>query len=403
MEGGNVSKLRSASTSEDWFRSFLSLTVLSGITNLAYFCYLIVSLVLEGKGFSPSRVGLLATLPFFVRALIGPWFGKLADNTGHRAMMVVGVLLQAAVCAAYMLADGPLTWWGLRILHGVAWTMLACAIDGQAAKIIPPQQGPMAWGILTATNLATSSAGPVLGEALLALGGDRTLFTATALVCLLGLPFALAANAGRVIGVPGTLGLARMPHLVLDRRFFAPIVVAGLAGGNLAVQVFIPLLVGHGAVTSPSFFYVPFTVMAVVIKLFSGPLSRRLSETAAFVIGALFIGAGAAVPALESNTALILAGMLNGVGVGIVFPTIFSNVTSRTVQGEAGFVLALTTSLMFLATFGGGAAFGWVQAAYSIRSVFLTGGGIAVCVAMLAVLFRYKPDPQADRQPMVDV
>ena len=394
-----MSSVRHVSTSETWFRSFLSLTLLSGITNLSYFCYLIVSVVLEADGFSPAKVGLLATLPFFVRALIGPWFGKLADHTGHRMMMVIGVLMQASVCAAYVLATGPAAWWGLRILHGIAWTMVACAIDGQAAKIIPRQHGPMAWGMLTATNLITSSAAPIVGESLLARGGTTTFFAATALLCLLALPFALTANAERVIGAPGTLGMARMPHLLLDRRFLAPILVASLAGVNLAVQVFIPLLIGHGAVTSPSYFYVPFTVMAVVIKLVSGHLSRRLSETAAFVIGALFIGAGAAMPALGTNTALVLAGLLDGVGVGIVFPAIFANLTSRTVQGEAGFVLALTTSVLFLATFGGGAVLGGGRATSGISSVFLSGGGFAVGVAVLAILFRFKRDPLRSDAP----
>src|SRR5919109_2823423 len=94
---------------------------------------------LKELGAGESEIGVLVSLTALSAVALGPFFGRLMDRRGRRPVVIGGNLLNVGGVGLYLTfqALGPALYI-VRILHGVAGTMLYSSLFNFSPGIIPP-------------------------------------------------------------------------------------------------------------------------------------------------------------------------------------------------------------------------------------------------------------------------
>ncbi|MCX4683523.1 MFS transporter [Kitasatospora purpeofusca] len=154
--------------------------------------------------------------------------GRLGDRFGHRRVFAIGAIGFGATSAGLGLAPGIGWVIGLRVLQGVAGALLQPATLGLLRAVYPAEllARPIAWR--TSAIGLSAAAGPLVGGALTAQLGWRSVFFLTVV------PAAVAGVSALLVRLPAATEAASVPApgSGLD------LPGAGLLGGALAALVF---------------------------------------------------------------------------------------------------------------------------------------------------------------------
>ena len=147
---------------------------------------------LKELGAGESTIGVLVALTALSAVALGPFFGRLMDRHGRRLVIVSGNLLNVGVVGFYLTvhALSP-TLYVIRLLHGVAETMLYSALFTYAADIVPPARTAQEWALFGVSAMLAITVGGVLGDAALAWGSYQALFLTSLGCAIAGLVLAL--------------------------------------------------------------------------------------------------------------------------------------------------------------------------------------------------------------------
>ncbi|MEV0171478.1 MFS transporter [Streptomyces sp. NPDC050803] len=210
--------------------------------------------------------------------------GRLGDRWGHRRLFALGMLGFGAASAGIAVASGIGWVIGLRVVQGVFGALLQPAGLGMLRAAYPPDRlkGPIA--VRTVAIGVAAAAGPVLGGALAAGPGWRSVFLINVLPALVfGVPALVSREprpATRVrLDVPGALllavTLACLVHALVTRT----------APGLLVAAVAAVVLVRHERRTAS-----PLLPPEVVGERAVGAALGTLVAASAALNGALFVG-----------------------------------------------------------------------------------------------------------------
>jgi EmrB/QacA subfamily drug resistance transporter len=131
--------------------------------------------------------------------------GRLGDVRGRRNVFVAGLLLFTLASVACGLAPSPGWLNAARLLQGVAGGMITPQTAGFIQELFSGHERGKAFGLLGATIGISTAVGPLLGGALIAVGGDE----GWRLVFFVNVPVGIAAIA---------LALRLLPTLRSKRR-----------------------------------------------------------------------------------------------------------------------------------------------------------------------------------------
>lgn len=348
-------------------------------------------------GAGVAGVGLVLAAYGFVQFLLRIPTGLWSDRLGRRRPFMLAALLACAAAAVGMgAARGPLPLGLFRATAGLG----ACgwvAITLLFAEFFPEERAPWAFGVLgflaTGSQLVASLAGGLLARA----AGFGAPFFGAALLAAVGvlvlLPVREPASArpqGR--GGPGAspptlrerLAIGRQPavlsasalsiashYITFVTTFgFTPLLAAdrfGAGGGALGV-----LSVCAGA-------------PAAAGSLLSGRLAARWAPRRIVALGFILAGVGTALlvfaPSLPALDAL---SGLNGLGVGLVGPSLMTAAVAGFPANRRGAAMGFYQSLYAIGMFGGPSLAGWVGSRLGMGGLFGTTGVLAGCAALAA-------------------
>jgi MFS family permease len=202
-------------------------------------------------GFSDDAVKSLLTLGALLalydgaEVLLKPVFGTISDRIGARPVLLAGLVGFALASALYVVADSPGWLWAARLGQGAAASAFSPAASALVARLNPAAKHGRAFGSYGFYKSIGYTLGPLLGGALVWLGGFRLLF---AVMTVLGLVVA----AWAMVAVPAVPPLPRTRQTVLDlaRRVTDPVFLrptAALAGATAALSVGVGFLPVTGA------------------------------------------------------------------------------------------------------------------------------------------------------------
>ncbi len=298
-------------------------------------------------GFSEDAVTSLLTLGLLLavydgaEVLLKPLFGTIADRIGARPVLLAGLLGFAIASATYVVADSPGWLWVARLGQGAAASAFSPAASAMVARLNPTAKHGRAFGSYGFYKSLGYTLGPLLGGALVWIGGFRLLFAATA---VLGLTVAVWA----VLAVPVVPPLPRARQTVLDlgRRLSDPLFLRptmSLAGATAALSVgvgFLPVTgaaAGMGTITTGAAVSL-LAATAALVQPWAGRAldAGRLSARAGITTGLLLAALGLGCAALSGLLGVLLAAVLLGLGTGLITPLAFAALASSTPPERLG-------------------------------------------------------------------
>jgi MFS family permease len=338
----------------------------------------------EGHAASLLVLGGLLALYDGAEVLLKPVFGSLADRVGARPVLLGGLLGFAAASAVFVLADSPGLVWAARLGQGAAASAFSPAASALVARLHPHGKRGRAFGSYGFFKSIGYTAGPLLGGALIALGGLRLLFAVMAVLAL-----AVAGWAATVVPAVPPLPKARQTVLDLARRltdssFLRPTVALAAATAALSVGVgFLPVsgaAAGLGPVATGAAVSLLAACAAIVQPRAGRALDAgRVTASAGLTTGLVLAAAGLAAATLPGLTGVLLAAAGIGAGTGVITPLAFTALATSTPEERMGQTMGAAELGRELGDAGGPLLVGGVAVLATLTT------GYAVLAALLAV------------------
>ena len=299
-------------------------------------------------GFATSRhaslleLGVLLALYDGAEVLLKPAFGALADRVGPRPVLLGGLLAFAACSAGFVLAGEPGALAAARLGQGAAAAAFSPAAAALVARHSPSRHRGRAFGSYGAWKGLGYTLGPLLGGALVTLGGFGLLFG-----LLAGLGLAVAGWAAAAVPPTPPLPRARETLVGLARRLGQPAFlrpVVALSGATAALSAGVGFLPVRGAAAGlgPLATGAAVSLLALTAALVQPRAGRaadtgRLRVPAGMAAGLVLAAAGFVAAAQLSGLAgLLAAAIAVGIGVGLVTPLGFAALSRAAPAGRLG-------------------------------------------------------------------
>src|SRR5262245_4451134 len=274
---------------EGWRRNVwaLALIVFVAFVGFQFFSPFLPLFVEELGVADPGKValwsGLLSAITPAVSGVLAPWFGRLADRFGRKAMMMRSLVAFSVIIAGMGLVRTVEQLFLARLLQGLfaGFTPMAMALASMAA---PRDKMPTAIGMVQSAQLLSVAIGPAAGGYVASHFGIRYAFYVTAAMCvvaLIGLVFLfdeIEAEAPRKAGgAKPALPLSQVfgyPHfaVVMALLLVAQFLDRGL---GLLIPLQVARLPGIGAIAATSGLIIS---VAAVVATVSANLSARLAR-----------------------------------------------------------------------------------------------------------------------------
>ncbi|HET6816709.1 MAG TPA: MFS transporter [Mycobacteriales bacterium] len=350
----------------------------------------LLPLYLRHRGTSVAVVGTVMGAYFVAGVFTQYGAGHLADRTGHRGVIVGGLVTYAVASVGFALPVGAGGYIALRALQGVGAGAVQVAGLALVGVVVPSSGRGRAFAVVFAAQLAGMAIGPLAGSAA---GVDnlRWLFIVTAAVCLSA-------------AIPVTVGTPRVLVGAEDQRA-APLTVTRALTGLLLIAVTSGLIVGvyescwsllmnsRGAAAwqiglSWTLFALPFAAFSPLAGRLVDRLDRRALAMVSLIVTC---GFAATYPFLPHVWLLMALGTIEAVGVAIAYPAAQSMLSQTAVpealgRAQGAFTTAQTAAVAVAAA-ASGAMFGvarWVP--------FVTAAVVGTALSLtLPVLLRAMP------------
>ncbi|MDX6264069.1 MAG: hypothetical protein QOH84_5757 [Kribbellaceae bacterium] len=286
-------------------------------------------------------LGILLALYDGAEVLLKPVFGTIADRIGARPVLLAGLVGFAIASGLYAVADSPRWLWVARLGQGAAASAFSPAASALVARLNPAAKHGRAFGSYGFYKSIGYTLGPLLGGALVWLGGFRLLFVVMTVL-------AIAVAGWALFAVPALPPLPRTRQTVIDlaRRIADPVFLrptAALAGATAALSVgvgFLPVTGaadGLGTIATGAAVSVLAATAAVVQPRAGRALDAgRLSPRTGITVGLLVTAAGLACATLPGVAAVLSAALLIGTGTGLITPLGFAALAASTEPARLG-------------------------------------------------------------------
>ncbi|ABG99055.1 possible tetracycline resistance protein (plasmid) [Rhodococcus jostii RHA1] len=354
---------------------------------------------LEDLGSSLLYLGVLLALYDGAEVLLKPVFGTLADRIGARPVLLGGLIGFAAASAVFVIVDDSDGLWLARLGQGGAASAFSPAASALVARMTPTAKHGTAFGTYGFYKSLGYTLGPLLGGALVWVGGLTLLFAVMTALAV--------AVAGWAMGVvPALPPLPRtrqtvvdLAHRLTDRRFLRPTAALAVATAALSVGVgFLPVTgaaAGLGSIATGAAVSVLAACAAVVQPRAGRALDAgHLSAGSGTAVGLLLTAAGLGCAMLPGLPGVLLAAVAIGTGTGLITPLAFASLAGSTPQERMGQTMGAAEVGRELGDAGGPLLVAGAAAAASLTAGFAVLAALTL-TAGAATTATSRPTPPA--------
>ena len=360
----------------------------------------------DGLGDQLLTLGVLLALYDGAEVLLKPVFGALADRIGLRPVLLGGLAAFALASVVFVLVADPALLGVARFAQGAAASAFSPAAGALIARVGPAGRSGKAFGSYGAWKSLGYTAGPLLGGALVALGGYPWLFSVLAALAVLVLGWA-ALTVPAPEPLPRTRQtLADLARRLTDRGFLPPTIALAASAAALSCAVgFLPVVGLHTGL-SPVVTGAVVSVLALTAAASQPIVGRlrdrgRLGDRTALTLGTLVTAAGLALPApLPDLGGLLGAALLTGIGTGMITPVGFAMLAASSPRERLGQTMGSAELGREVGEAGGPLVSGAVAAVAGLGAGFLAIAGLVALTLPSAAVARSSPHasttPQGD-------
>lgn len=342
-------------------------------------------------GADPLGVGIAVGSFSLTALLLRPWSGRASDRRGRKPLLVAGALLATLAIAAHVVTDDLLVLIGLRLVLGAAEALFFVAGFALLADLAPPGRAGEALSFNSLALYLGIALGPIIGEALLGIGGYDLAWVGAAVLALLA--------AGLSLRLPATGGMeadASAPTALIHRGVLGPSI--GLFAGVAAMAGFLAFVAIYGrddlGMAGSGPVLLVFGLIVVGCRVLFATLPDRVppyrlagAALAAVAAGLATAGVVRSVPGLIAGAAVL------AVGVAFLTPAFFAAMMARVQPSERGAAFGTVSIFLDLAFGGGPVLLGFIVAAAGIPAAFVVAAIVPLAGAVGTLLAATRARP----------
>jgi MFS family permease len=340
---------------------------------------------------SPGTVGAVMGIFGLVAVLAVPWLGRAVTAFGLARTIVVSELVLGASCLGFAIAGGPgPAMLALRALQGLATAGMMTAAVALVCELAPAAKLGQAMGLSGAASLIMNALAPAIAEPVAARFGFEAVFVMAGFAGMLGALLARRLPAGSAAAPPAAASVLAVPRKA--RAILLAMAAVG-AGFYVAVAFLAPLALSRGMHAVRGFF-VAYTVAALAIRLFGGPLTDRLGLARTAVVGMVVYGLFIALLAGVGTASLAPLGVGFGLAHGVLFPALMALLFVDADSTERANLAAIANGVMNVGLLSV-LLFGQLANHVGLPAVFVLTGVLVAAAARLVPLARTDETPLA--------
>jgi len=325
-----------------------------------------------------------------------PLAGHFADRRGRRRAVVLGASLNALGGALHFLPAGVPGLIVARLFVGMGEGMAYTASSAWVIDLSPPSRHGRLIALYGLAVWFGVAFGAPIGELVLRAWGYEAVWACATAAPLLGAAIASRVPERRTARPRAALGL----RTLIAREAVGPGLGLSLSMiGYATISAFLVLhldAVGAGHAASA---FTAFAAAVVLTRVLAGGLPDRFGPIPCVLAATLTEAAGLVLLAASGGLATALvASVLAGAGVSLVFPSLALIVVRRVGEERRGVAMGSYTAFFDLGFLVGSPVAGLAASLGGYRAAFATAAGAAVGAFALALALRARsmPEPGAD-------
>jgi len=353
-----------------WTRSYILAVIASHLYFFTYHASIVevpASLTDQPPWIIGLVVGAMGVAGMIFRPLVGVWL-----DGGNRVRLArLGAIGTTIAFIGYGLDLGPWAMLAFRLLHGMTMAMFTTALLAVVGASVPPASRGAGIGLYqTAGAVGQLYAAPI-AIAVAVVAGMNITFLLTAGVVFVSLVTASMVRDTHAPAVVTTPLPWRQRAWVSKTAFLPALVFLCVTAPWGAVTTFLIEFADERALTNVGLFYTMVAATQVLSRASVGWLADRLAP-AMTVIPALMAATSSLLllSVTHSETMLLVAGLLFGLGLASTQTSMVALVVSRTAPAGLGSAMAPYTIAWDVGLVLGGTLFGFVVNATSPATTF---------------------------------
>ena len=334
-----------------WSGAFMRVFVAAVFHQLSFAFMINLPGYFSELGASEGQIGLVVAVAGAVSLALRPLLARYLDLVGRKPIILVAAGVNTASLILFLTVSQYGPWmFATRALFTVSEIALFTAFLTYAADTLPFERRTQGLAYFGLAGLVPIGMGSVLAEGILSRWGFSGLLRIAAASVVLS--FFVALSLPRRPTDELAIRPRRSLWAALRQRDLVPLWVISFAFA-IGVDVLFTYmrtftnLIGVGSV---GLFFGVYAGVAVAIRVGAGALRARFGYRRVLVPTFLALAAAQALLSLTQNTfQFIAAAAIGGLGHGLVFPIVTSEVVRRARTAERGTAMALFISMFDLA------------------------------------------------------
>ncbi len=340
--------------------------------------FVLYPLLIKDSGGTDTQVGLIMGIFSVVSVLLRPVTGIAAERLSYRAVSLFGLVTMAVIVPFFALVEpvgGQVLM--LRALFGVGWSCTLAPLMAMATRLTPANHLSEALGIFGISGLLAHAISPMVSELVVAQSGFEALFVLDSLLAVLAI--------GLVAAVPAAGTSPETSPGAGPARASGRLLVAAIAGVVL-------MAIAHGATrgTNLNFigpycrsigierffpFFIAFSFSAILTRFRLAALPDRYGQRRVAIPALLLVAANSLIISqINATWLLIVAGLIGGLGQGLIFPALSSLMVDLIGHHRRAFALSVYTTCFEIGFGLGLPVFGMVADHLGYRWMYATAG-----------------------------
>ncbi|MDG5468875.1 MFS transporter [Deltaproteobacteria bacterium IMCC39524] len=362
----------------------------------SFSAFFLLPLYILEHGGNQGDIGVVMGIFALASAISRPWVAEMIDRIGRKRSYTLGSILMLASPFLYLGIQDPLgtaypPFLLLRALHGVGLAICFTSVFTFMADILPRDRLNEGIGMFGISGLIGIAIGPILAEIMLEHFGFAGLFIVAGILSGISLiihqPLKESAPTGEKESDPTTFfGLFRREKFIVV-GLISLLFGVGLAGsGN-----FVAPLAEERNLGFISVYFFCYSGGAITIRFVNGWLSVRFGENRILPCSIVLYMAGLFLLPLAYNQAVLcVAGILSGIGHGLLFPLLNTMAVRDERSSIRGKATGIFTGGIDSGIFAGSLILGYIGEWFGLNVLFLCAG-LSMTIAL--IIFRFhRPD-----------
>ena len=302
--------------------------------------FTIIPLYVVERGGSELELGIVIGSFGVVGLLVRPLAGRWVYSVGAKQVAAAGTAVFGIATLLHILAFDVWLIIPARVLQGVGMAIGPVATATIVANLAPGHRRAEAMSYMGNSISAASLYSPWVSFYLLDTFGFANSFVFAGAAGFVGSAIAMTLSSSRT-NIPASAEKAYRAPLISRGALFPTLIFVTYTITTAPVNTFLPQIAVERSLGNPGLYFTMYAVLSMVSMAVAGRVSDRVGRGAVIVPGLLVVATGMFILTTAHEQWLFLsAGVLNGLGFGMIQPAMQSLTVDRVPARERSSALA---------------------------------------------------------------